>query len=159
MSASRSNWVKIALAVSFAANLFFIGLMAGSFFGKGKHHRGERRDSLPASFVQTIGEDRAKELRGFFTASGNERSEWREMRDDAWTNVYTAMAAQPFDRAVFDAALVELRSAADMREEGRFDRLGDFAETLTAEERAAFAKSMIERRDRRRERRNKRDKK
>jgi len=156
MSTGRSNWVKIALAVSFAANLFFIGLMAGSFFGKDKHHRGERRDSLPASFVETIGEDRAKELRGFFKASGDERREWRKMRDGAWTKVYTAMAAEPFDRAVFDAALVDLRGAADMRKEGRFDRLGDFAETLTAEERAAFAKSMIERRERRRERREKR---
>lgn len=147
------GWIKMALGLSVAANLFFLGLMGGKLL-EGKP---ERRDAAPNSFLETLSEDRRTEVKAYFAEMREDRKASRQTTRNAWAAVREAMTADPYDRAALEAAMDQVMQARTERSQARYAKMVDFVSTMSAEERAAFSNAMSERWRKRRDRRQSRE--
>lgn len=150
--ATKSSWLKIALGVSLALNVFFVGLFGGSLF----QAKPEKRDSAPQSFLSTLTEERKTEVKTYFAKMREDRKASRKNTRAAWAGVREAMTADPYDRAAMEAAMYKVIETRVDRSRKRYDQMIDFVSTMSAEERIAFSDAMRERWKRRRERRKQR---
>jgi uncharacterized membrane protein len=147
--AVKSHWVKIALGLSLALNIFFVGMAGGKLF----HGKPESRDSAPNSFLQTLSDERAAEVREAFAKMREARRGGREERRAAWAKVREVMTAETFDRAAMQAAMDDVMRERSERTERRYAQMIDFVATMSLEERVAFSDAMRERWRKRRARR------
>lgn len=147
--AVKSHWVKIALGLSLALNIFFIGMSGGKLF----HAKPEGRDSAPNSFLETLSDERAAEVRKAFAQMREARRGGREERRAAWAEVRAVMTAETFDRAAMQTAMDAVMRERSDRTERRYAQMIDFVATMSQEERIAFSDAMRERWRNRRARR------
>ncbi len=151
--AAKANWVKIALGLSLALNIFFVGLSGGKLF----HSKPEGRDDAPNSFLQTLSDERAAEVREAFAKMREARRGGSEDRRAAWGQVREVMTAETFDRAAMQAAMDAVMRERSERTERRYAQMIDFVATMSHEERVAFSDAMRERWRNRRARREARE--
>lgn len=135
------SWAKIALGLSLALNVFFVGLAAGELV----QDKPERRDDAPNSFLSTLSDERAAEVRAAFERMRESREGSRERRREAWGRVREVMTAETFDRAAMEAAMDEVMDERAERTRRRYAQMVDFIETMSFEERVAFSDAMRER--------------
>lgn len=146
---TTSGWVKVALGLSLALNVFFLGLTGGSLF-QGKP---EGRDTAPNSFLATLSDERKAEVQAVFDRMREDRQAARQTTRASWVKVREAMTAVPYDRAAMEAAMKGVIDARTERSEKRYGQMVEFVSTMTDAERKAFAEAMRERWQRRRARR------
>ncbi|MEY4983319.1 MAG: hypothetical protein RIR62_1585 [Pseudomonadota bacterium] len=130
--------VRIALAVSVALNLAFVGMAAGLALRGGPHER-MVRDLDFGPYGEAFSREDRKALRdGFFARSGNLRDMRDEMRSDM-VALLAVLRAEPLDRAALQGLLD--------RQNARLSERLELGRTLVAEriaamgpaDRAAFA--------------------
>jgi len=151
--AKKSNWLKIALGLSLALNVFFVGLFGGSLFKS----KPEKRDSAPSSFLETLSDERKTEVQAYFAKLREDRKASRKNTRAAWADVRTVMTADPFDRTALETAMNKVIEARTDRSRKRYDKMIDFVSDMSTAERVAFSDAMRERWRKRRERRKKRE--
>ena len=135
--------IKIALALSLAANLLVIGLVAGALLSIGR--RGDRDDSR----LRTLG------LGPFALALSREDRDGVRRRIDveaagvdrraigaSLLQLREALLSDPFDRAAAEAALERAREAAESLQGVGHAALLDQIETMSPAERAELAERL-----------------
>lgn len=136
----RNNW----LIASVALNLFLLGGIAGALLLGPPHPRfpgqgGAPEDFGPGRLLSPAG----REL--LFRLHREERDQLRPQLGalrGARAAIEAAFAANPFDRTAFDAAQVQMQAAERGLSQAMGERLVKLAESLSAEDRQAFAKTM-----------------
>lgn len=141
----QSGWgVKIALAISLALNLAIVGVVAGAVLG---------RDSGdgPGPALRSLGlgpfavaldrEDRAA-LRERIEGSGVSLRDDRRAIGHALRDVQAALTAEPFDRALAEAALAQSRGLVVALQETGHTALLDLIEGMSAAERTELAEQL-----------------
>lgn len=151
--AKKSSWVKIALGLSLALNVFFIGLTGGKLF----QAKPEGRNTAPNSFLATLSDDRKTEVQAYFAKMREDRKSSRQNTRASWAKVREAMTAVPYDRAAMEAAMEGVIEARTERSQKRYAQMVEFVSTMSDEERVAFSDAMRERWRKRRERRQQRE--
>ena len=149
----KSGWVKIALGLSLALNVFFLGLTGGSLF----QGEPERRGEAPNSFLATLSGERKAEVQAVFAKMREDRKASRKNTRASWAKVREAMTAVPYDRAAMEAAMDGVIDARVDRSRKRYDQMIEFVSDMTDEERVAFSDAMRERWNRRRAQREARE--
>lgn len=137
---SRANrWLAIGLIASVAINLAFVGWGAVRFV---KYSRWMDRDRahIEEQFARRLPDDAGKAFRKAFekTHKGNALT-LREMSRE----LGTALAAEPYDRARLEAALLEHRRRLDQLQQGLQAGLLAAADAMTPEERAKLARKLM----------------
>ena len=148
--ATKAGWIKIALGLSLALNVFIVGLTGGSLF-QGKP---ERRGDAPNSFLATLSDERKQEVTAYFAKMREDRKASRGNTRASWGKVREAMIATPYDRAAMEAAMDGVIEARTERSQKRYAQMVDFVSTMSDAERVAFSDAMRERWRNRRGRRN-----
>lgn len=130
--------LRIALAVSVALNLAFIGLAAGAMLRGGPPDR-MARDLDFGPFAEAFSREDRKELRrDFFQRAGDMRAMREAMRDDM-AGLIALLRAEPLDRGELDRLLARQGARlAERLELGQTLVVGRIA-AMTQGERAAFA--------------------
>jgi len=149
-SPRRRGWGRIALIVSLALNLLFIGAAGGSMWarwagywgGPGGHNpfAGAIHDlmrALPPERREAAREVLRRHRGEIWTARG----EMRKARRDA----ARAMRQDPFDEAAFRAALAEMGKADVKLRESVGEIAVDLGKTLTLEERRELLRGLARR--------------
>lgn len=154
-SAGTKGWVKILLALSLAANLAVVGMVAGAalkFHGQDVHGPSGSRDMAFGPYSDALNRAQRRALwnkvqeRG--TGLGNIREELRSDMDA----VLTALRATPFDPGAFQSALEQQNMHLSKRvAEGREGLVGVVL-AMTDQERAEFAGNLERRLKQRRSR-------
>lgn len=132
--------LRIALAVSLALNLLFVGIVAGAILKGGMPHRIESARDLgfgPFSTALTPA-DRAA-LRQNFLSRGKDMREMRgEMRGDAEA-LLIVLRAEPFDAAALRAQMARAVGRINERVALGQELLADHLAQMSPDERRAFA--------------------
>jgi len=139
---TKFRWTSIALAVSIAINLAFVGVMVGRHFGSmrpmgppGGEQRGIDR------LTKDMSPDGGEKLKAALTRRSGDlqarRAEERRTRDA----VRLAISANPFDRAKLESAMAAHRTAAGGLQQIIQDGLLDAASQLSADDRAKLAEN------------------
>ncbi len=108
---SRTGWLKAALVVSLAFNLFVIGAIgAHHWWHEGHRHYGRISGPgfaqlLPRPFFAELTDKRRDELRALMHAHRQEFGDARKQMRLAARDIAGALVAEPFDQALFDKAL------------------------------------------------------
>lgn len=144
MSVLQKGWVRALLVVSVALNLLIFGMIAGWIISP-DGPRGDRRIERPAygvlgaPFIGALSrEDRqivVDELRDM----APRLSENRQALRARLTELNAALRADAFDRATIEALLDAQRETALARQRVGERLLLDRLQTMTADERRAFA--------------------
>ncbi|MFN4277389.1 MAG: periplasmic heavy metal sensor [Ferrovibrio sp.] len=137
---SRINrWLAIGLIASVAINLAFVGWGAVRFV---KYSRWMDRDRahIEEQFARRLPDDAGKAFRKAFEKAhkGNALT----LRDMS-RELGTALAAEPYDRARLEAALLEHRRRLDQLQQGLQAGLLAAADAMTPEERAKLAQRLM----------------
>lgn len=138
--AARPNrWLKIALIVSLALNVAFIAWGATRFVKY--RHIGERPGSMiEQRIARHLPDEAAMAFRKAVTETRKGQPvSFAALRDD----IAQALAAEPFDRARFEALLAEHRSRLDNFQQGLQAGLLAAADAMTPEQRKAYAERML----------------
>lgn len=149
----KLGWVKIALGLSLALNVFFLGLTGGSLFQGDP----ERRGDAPNSFLATLSDERKAEVQAVFAKMREDRKASRQNTRASWAKVREAMTAVPYDRAAMEAAMDGVIDTRVDRSRTRYGQMIEFVSGMTDAERVAFSDAMRERWKKRREQRAERD--
>ena len=130
--------LRIALAVSVALNLAFVGMAAGVMIRGGPHDR-MVRDLDFGPFGEAFSrEDREAMRQGFFARAGDFRDMRDEMRGDMGA-LLAVLRAEPLDQtALQDLLSRQSRRLADRLELGQ-SLVAERIAAMSAAERAAFA--------------------
>jgi len=134
-------WLRGVLFVSLALNLAVAGVVGGAFVrfgGPDSDKRPPRQDEVAGTYTRALSSD-------------DRRAIWRELRkqrDDLpskadlradFQEVLRLLRAEDFDRAALEDVLSRQRDFGISRAELGHELLLDRLQTLTAEERAAYA--------------------
>lgn len=99
--------MRIALILSLAVNLLFMGLLSGAMLGG--HWRGRHGMAMDVGFgplTAALSRDDRRALRqGYFQAAPDHRAE-RDAAVADFSALVTALRAEPWDRATFEAVLM-----------------------------------------------------
>lgn len=139
---NKLRWISLALAVSIALNLAFVGMMVGRHFG-GMCAMGPPPGEQRAidRLAKDMSADGGEKLRAvLMPRSGQlqqQRADERRTRDD----VRTAMSANPFDRARLESAMAAHRASTAALQQTIQSGLADAASQLSPEDRAKLAES------------------
>ncbi len=136
----RNNW----LIASVALNLFLLGGIAGALLLGPPRGPFMERDGLkvgfgPAKMLSPAGRERLHQLHR------DDRDLLRPQLDalrSARAAIETAFATEPFDRPAFDLAQKQMEAAEQGLSIAMGERVVRLAETLSADDRKAFAKAM-----------------
>lgn len=133
------RWLKIALIASLAFNVAFIAWGATRW---AKYHRmGERPGAqIEERIARHLPDNAAGAFRQAMDANrGGAPVSFHGLRQD----IAEALAAEPFDRARFEALLSEHRGRLDRFQQGLQAGLLAAAETMTPEQRRDYAERML----------------
>ncbi len=151
-SSPRRSWLKPALLVSLALNLFLVGLIGGQVLSEPdetvKRAQASRGYSLhPRTMMEALSEERHDDIRAYWTeARKGMGQEWRKI-NTIRREVDAALRARPFDATALREAQrreVEARAALRLRQN---DDIAGFLETLSDEDRKAVADLALARLD------------
>lgn len=138
--ARPNRWLKVALIISLAFNVAFIAWGATRFL---KHKRmGDRPGHMIEERISDrLPPDAARAFREAIAASrqGQQPVSLHALRDD----IAKSLAAEPFDRARFEALLSEHRNRLDGFQQGLQAGLLAAADAMTPEQRRAYAEKML----------------
>ncbi len=135
------RWMKIVLALSLAANLAVVGLVAGAALKAGGEggRPGMARDLAFGPYSEALtGEQRRALWRGMMADApdrGQMRAEFRADLDA----VVASLRAEPFDAAAFRAALAQQNARLAARVTAGREGLADLVAGMSVAERLAFA--------------------
>ncbi len=104
----RFNWLKIALVVSLALNLVFIGAAAARYFVGAPPERMPYMSQMqffPRKFFGELDRERRLELLRVFKDYSPEFREGRRMSREGIVNLAVALEAEPYDQAKVQAAV------------------------------------------------------
>jgi uncharacterized membrane protein len=127
--AQSGRGLRVALAISVALNLAFIGMAAGLVIRGGPHERMVRDLDFGPYGEAFSGEDRKALREGFFARAGDVRDMRDQMRGDM-AALLAVLRAEPLDQA----ALQDLLS----RQNRRLSERLELGQTLVAERIAAM---------------------
>lgn len=135
------RWLWALLVGSLALNLLIVGAVAGHRFG-GRRWHGAEFAGAERYLLRELASDRREALKGLVedvVAAGRDvRKDLRLGRRAA----AEAFAAEPFDRAKFEAAVQSMLDGQTLTRTGLVVKMGTLAEALTPEERARLAKHL-----------------
>jgi len=130
--------LRIALALSVALNLAFLGMAAGAFIRGGPPDR-MARDLDFGPFAEAFSrEDRAELRRGFFQRAGDMRDMREAMRADM-AGLVAVLRSEPLDRAELDRLLARQGARLAERLELGQALVVERIAAMSAADRAAFA--------------------
>ena len=133
--------VKIALALSLAANLAVVGLVAGVAFGGDRAGGPPRLASLGLGpFAFAFEREDRHALRAALAEAGLQAS--RRELGGALREVQAAIAADPFDRAAAEEAFAQSRGLVTRLQELGHETLLDHIEEMSANARAELAENV-----------------
>lgn len=137
--ARPSRWLKIALIASLALNVAFVAWGATRFVKY--RHMGERPGRMiEERIARHLPDDAAEAFRkAMADTRQREPVSFSALRHD----MARALAAEPFDRARFEALLAEHRSRLDSFQQGLQAGLLAAADAMTPEQRKAYAEKML----------------
>lgn len=141
----KRNLLTIALLLSLAANLFFIGGI-----GMRMLRVQDIRDARPLPpnlgwIIRDLDEDRRAELADEFRSVAEEIAPLRREILNAQRRVNSLITAEPFDADALSAAFADLRAASDHYQQVTQDQTSNILAQLTAAEREA-ARDFLRRR-------------
>lgn len=145
---TRTRWLILALLASLAVNLFVGGLAIGRWVDQdwgwrdGPHrHAGSSTPDGPGPrwLRRMVGEEGIDTVRSVWDRHGPAIEPLRVEADAARSAVADALAADPFVRADYEAALAEMRTAMGRMHAAIHEAVTDVVAALTPEQRAAFA--------------------
>lgn len=143
----RQRWLTIALAISVALNLFFLGVVAARWWRHDKWHAERRSDraGLNVPVQRAEGERperRHRRGRPLSWMTEAERAELRPKRQaliGIRRNAEQVLSAEPFDPARFQSALEALRAGTAQIQEAVHQKLVQRAAELSPQERRKLA--------------------
>jgi len=131
--AGPPRYLYPSFIASLALNLLFIGLFATAVW---HHHEEEKeRDRGFLGFVSQLPADKQAEIRQQVLAS---RTSMKGLRDNirkSWADANALLTQEPFDKAKFLAALMQLRAAEDAFKGAIYNAVADTAVELTPDQR------------------------
>lgn len=127
-----SKPIKIIFTLSLLLNLILVGVSVGCLWKRHDH-------KMP--FAEASEETRAQFRAAFEDNRDAMRADIDTVRA-ARASLEGIIAAEPFDRAAYDAEVKEVLVVRDRMGERRADILGDVLEKLPAEERAQIARKI-----------------
>lgn len=136
--AKGGKGLRIALALSVALNLGFVGLAAGAYLRGGPQDRMVRELDFGVFGKAFSREDRAEMRRGFFERAGHMRDMRADMRADV-AALLDVLRAEPLDRAALSDVLARQGNRMAERLELGQALVADRIAAMTPDERAAFA--------------------
>lgn len=145
------RWLLPLLFVSLAANLLIIGMVAGAFLSPDGPRRSDSEDRravrgvLGEPFFQALPRSERREMLRDVIANRDQLREGREALRARVDSFLAALRADSFDRAEVERLLAEQRQAASRRQDFGEGLLLDRLETMTPDERAAYADALEER--------------
>ncbi len=135
----RPRYLYPALIASLALNLLFVGVFATAVW----HHRQEGpppRDKGFLGFVNQLSADRQETIRKQVLAARESMKGLRENVRTSWLQANALLAAEPFDKDKFLAALMQVRTAEDRFKTAIYGTVADTAAELTPDERKLLQK-------------------
>ncbi len=133
------RWLRWAFGASLAANLLFVGFLAGVALRGGPAHGLRGNDPGFVAFARALPEEHRHALRQAIRGS---EGEWRSGRDAmraAMAEIRAALAQEPFDPGRLRRALATRRAAQDGLAERAATLLTERIERMSPEERVALA--------------------
>lgn len=157
---TRTRWLILVLLVSLAANVFVGGLAIGRWadhgWQGGQHMRSWHADVPdgpgPRWLRRMVGEEGLPVLGEVWQRHEAAIDPLREQSRAARNAVTEALGAEPFDREAYAAALDAMRHSMEAMHEATHTAMIDLVDSMTAEQRAAFAERARAWSERRRER-------
>jgi uncharacterized membrane protein len=146
MTATRLRYLYPAFIASLALNLLFVGFLATAFWNR--EHEEAPRDRGFLGFVSQLPADRQETIRNQIVV---EREATKGLRDDvrtSWLAANALLAAEPFDKDKFLAALMQVRGAEDRFKTAIYGTVAETAAELTPEERKLLQKWRVKRHSR-----------
>lgn len=142
----NGNWVKIALAVSVAVNLFIAGIAIGAM---GQHHRkGAERRQGPGPgnpmmrLTDRLPPDKQEAFRQVMRQSMEANRANAETSRAAREQLISVFSAEIFDAAAASQALAAVRNAETAGRTSMEATMVEFAKGLNPEERKALAQNL-----------------
>ncbi len=151
--ARSGRWLRIALILSLAFNLLFVGFAASRFMHHGpRHHLGGPRLGFIAAegrhFIRELPRERRRELREIMRSHREEFRSERMAMEDEMRKFAQALRSEPYDRAAVEQALGSLRqNAGGLLSRGEQVTL-EVVSALTRDERAGFSERLLDRLER-----------
>ncbi len=144
---TRTRWLILALLSSLAVNLFIGGLAIGRWVDHGWHHadRPHWRNGPPPEgpgprwLRRMVGEDGMPAVAAVWERHQALIDPLRAEADAARRAVADTLGAQPFVRADYEAALANMRATMEAMHAATHAAVVDVVDSLSAEQRAAFA--------------------
>ena len=130
------NRLRRFLIASLAINLLLVGAALGAFW-RARHHSfpGYGNDLGMMGFVRQLPVDRQPAIRDQLTTERQTLRPLRREVRETWNAANAELAAEPFDRDKFQAAMAKSRSAAAKFDEAISTALVAIAEKLSPAER------------------------
>ncbi len=148
-ASGRPRYLYPALIASLAINLLFVGSFAAAVW----HHSED--DVLPGhapndkgfvGFADQLSPDRQDPIRKEITAAREAMRDLRVSVRKSWLDANALLTAEPFDKAKFLAALMQLRDVEARYKTAVYNTVADTADTLTPDERKLLQKWRANRR-------------
>ena len=130
------NRLRRVLIASLAINLLLVGTATGAFW-RARHHGfpGFGNDLGMMGFVRQLPGDRQPAVRDQLTTERQALRPLRREVRETWNAANAELAAEPFDKEKFQAAMAKSRNAAAKFDEAISTALVSIAEKLTPAER------------------------
>lgn len=141
-SSGCPRWIKIALALSLAANLLIVGLGAGMMTHFRLSGGPPRVADAGGAYTSALSPRDRRQIGQQLTEHYQETRKGREAVLGEYRQMLRVLKAEPFDRAAAEQVLKRQSSIADQRRKAGETALLDRLEAMTPEERAAFVERL-----------------
>lgn len=131
--AAAPRYLYPSFIASLALNLLFIGLFATAVWHH--HEEDETRNRGFMSFVSQLPPDKQSEIRQQVLATRASMKGLRENIRKNWVDANAMLTDEPFDKAKFLAALMQLRTAEDAFKGAIYNAVANTADELTPDQR------------------------
>lgn len=134
------RWLWALLVASLALNLLIVGAFAGHRLG-GRWWRGhDGTKFIERMLLRDLPSERREALKGMIGELVDAGREVRKDFADKRRAAAAAFAAEPFDRARFEAAITAMIDDGTLTRTGLVAKMGKLAEAMTPDERARFVR-------------------
>jgi uncharacterized membrane protein len=146
MSSDRPRYLYLGLIASLAVNLLFVGLFSTAAWHLHQEETEKPRDLGLLGFVNELPADRQGPVRQEVLAARDAMQGLRADLRQSWLNTNAVLADEPFDKAKFSAALMQLRDVEARYRTSIYNMISDTARMLTPDERKQLQKWRASRR-------------
>ena len=135
----RARALRIALVLSLALNVAFIGAIAGAFLGDGpRDRRATASPDMVLPYTRALSRDDRRTLREGYRMQGGGRPPLADVLGD-YSEVVAILRADPFDPAAFEAKLTAQAAGAAERQQTGRRLLTERIRGMSAAERLSYA--------------------